>query len=95
MGRQLVCRALRRTPTDRAAVTRELTIPAMPEHASFIRSKRQPAGGSVTDAGVSNSPTLSVVGIAPITPGVSYTVWVVGVNFRGEGPEANKIPFTA
>jgi hypothetical protein len=51
--------------------TRELSIPAMPEHASFIPSKRQLVGGSVTDAGVSNSPTVSVVGIAPLTPGLS------------------------
>jgi len=77
------------------AATRELTIPAMPDHGSFIRSKRQPAGGPVTDAGVSSTTTVSVVGIAPLTPGVSYTVWVVGVNSRGEGPESNKITFTA
>ena len=47
-----------------------------------------------TRAGVSTTPTVSVVGIAPLTPGVSYTVWVVGVNSRGEGPESNKITFT-
>ena len=67
----------------------------MPAHTSFLRSKRRPAGGPVTDAGVSNTPTVSVVGIAPLTPGVSYQVWVVGVNSRGEGPESNKITFTA
>jgi hypothetical protein len=77
------------------AATRELTIPNIPAHASFIRSKRQPAGGTVTDAGVSSTTTVSVVGIAPLTPGVSYTVWVVGVNSRGEGPESNKTTFTA
>jgi hypothetical protein len=77
------------------AATRELTIPAIPEPASFIRSKRQPAGGPVTDAGVSNSSTVSVVSIAPLAPRVSYTVWVVGVNSRGESPESNKITFTA
>jgi hypothetical protein len=83
-----------RTATFNAA-TRELTVPAMPDHASFLRAKRQPAGGPESDAGVSNTPTVSVVGIAPLTPGVSYTVWVVGVNSRGEGPESNKITFVA
>jgi len=67
----------------------------MPAHTSFLRAKRQPAGGPETDAGVSNDTTVSVVGIAPLTPGVSYQVWVVGVNSRGEGPESNKITFTA
>jgi hypothetical protein len=77
------------------AATRELTIPALPDHASFLRSKRQPAGGPETDAGVSNDTTVSVVQLGPLTPGVSYSVWVVGVNSRGEGPESNKITFTA
>jgi hypothetical protein len=82
-------------PATFNAATRELTIPAMPDHASFIRAKRQPAGGPETDAGVSNETTVSVVGISPLTPGVSYQVWVVGANSRGEGPESNKITFTA
>ncbi|HEY5073787.1 MAG TPA: fibronectin type III domain-containing protein, partial [Pyrinomonadaceae bacterium] len=77
------------------AATRELTIPAMPGHTSFLRAKRQPAGGPESDAGVSNDTTVSVVGISPLTPGVSYQVWVVGVNSRGEGPESNKITFVA
>jgi hypothetical protein len=77
------------------AATRELTIPAMPGHTSFLRAKRQPAGGPESDAGVSNDTTVSVVGIAPLTPGVSYQVWVVGVNSRGEGPASNKITFVA
>jgi hypothetical protein len=70
-------------------------IPALPAHASFLRSKRQPAGGPETDAGVSNDTTVSVVQLGPLTPGVSYSVWVVDVNSRGEGPESNKITFTA
>jgi hypothetical protein len=36
-----------------------------------------------------------VVDITPLTPDVSYQVWVVGVNSRGEGLESNKITFTA
>ncbi len=76
-------------------VTRELTIPAEPEHATFIRAYRQPAGGAAVVAGVSSTTSVSVVGISPLTPGVSYQAWVVGVNSRGEGPESNKITFTA
>ncbi|MEY2563207.1 MAG: hypothetical protein QOH88_1400 [Verrucomicrobiota bacterium] len=77
------------------AGTRELTIPAMPAHATFLRAKRQPAGGPETDAGVSTTTIVSVVGLAPLTPGVTYMVWVVGVNSRGEGPASNKSNFTA
>ena len=77
------------------AVTRELTIPAMPDHASFLRAYRQVTGGSAVVAGVSNTPTVSVVGISPVTPGASYQAWVVGVNSRGEGPASNKVSFTA
>jgi hypothetical protein len=67
----------------------------MPGHGSFIRAKRQAAGGPVTDAGVSNGTTVSVVQLGPLAPAVSYTVWVVAVNSRGEDPESNKITFTA
>ena len=76
-------------------VTRELTIPAMPDHATFLRAYRQPAGGAATVAGVSSTPTVSVVGISPLSPGVNYQAWVVGVNSRGEGPASNKITFAA
>jgi hypothetical protein len=75
--------------------TRELTIPAMPDHASFIRAYRQPAGGSKVVAGVSGTTVVSVVGLSPLTPGVTYQAWVVGVNSRCEGPESNKVTFTA
>jgi hypothetical protein len=77
------------------AATRELTIAAVPDHASFIRSYRQPAGGPAVVAGVSSTETVSVVGITPVTPGVTYQAWVVGVNSRGEGPASNKITFIA
>ncbi|MDQ6809756.1 MAG: hypothetical protein M3Z64_10115 [Verrucomicrobiota bacterium] len=76
-------------------VARELTIPAMPDHATFLRAYRQPAGGAAAVAGVSSTPTVSVVGISPLTPGVTYQAWLVGVNSRGEGAESNKISFTA
>jgi hypothetical protein len=77
------------------AATRELTIPDVPDHASFIRAYRQPAGGAAIVAGVSSTATVSVVGISPLTAGVNYQVWAVGVNSRGEGPASNKVSFTA
>ena len=75
--------------------TRELTILALPAHASFLRAFRQPAGAPAVSAGVSATPTVSVVGITPLTPGVTYQMWVVGENSRGTGPESNKVTFTA
>jgi hypothetical protein len=77
------------------AATRALSIPAMPGHATFIRSYRQVTGGTAEPAGVSNSVTVSVVDFSPLTPGATYQLWVVGVNSRGEGPASNKVSFTA
>src|SRR5581483_10243195 len=77
------------------AATRELTIPAVPAHATFIRAFRQPAGGAAESAGVSNTNTVSVVGVTPLTPGVKYTFWLVGENSRGKGPESAFVEFTA
>ena len=77
------------------AATRELTVPTMPAHASFIRAYRQPAGGPAVSAGVSSTATVSVVGNTPLTLGVTYTLWVVGENSRGTGPESNKVSYTA
>ncbi len=77
------------------AATRELTIPAMPAHSTFLRAFRQSAGGKPESAGVSNTATVSVVGITPLTPGVKYEFWLVGENSRGAGPESNHVEFTA
>lgn len=77
------------------AAARELTIPEMPKHGTFLRAYRQPAGGPETIAGVSTDTTVSVVGFVPLTPGVVYEVWIVPANSRGEGPASNKISFTA
>jgi hypothetical protein len=63
-------------------------------HASFIRAYRQVTGGTA-EAGVSAATTVSVVDFSPLTAGATYQLWVVGVNSRGEGPESNKITFTA
>ena len=38
---------------------------------------------------------LSVTAFAPLTPGVSYEVWLAGHNSRGDGPESNRVTFTA
>lgn len=75
--------------------TRLLTVPAMPAHATSLRAYRQPAGGPISFAGASATTSVSVVGFIPLTPGVTYTAWVVGKNSRGEGPISNKITFTA
>ncbi len=75
--------------------TRQLSIPSMPEHASFIRAYRQVTGGTAEAAGVSATTTVSVVAFSPLTPGANYQFWVVGVNSRGEGPPSNKVSFTA
>jgi hypothetical protein len=34
-------------------------------------------------------------GSVPLTPGVTYELWVVGHNFRGDGPESNRVRHTA
>lgn len=77
------------------AATRELTIPTMPAHATFLRSFRKAAGGSAESAGVSNTTTVTVVGVTPLTPGVTYELWLAGENSRGKGPESNHVSFTA
>ena len=78
------------TPTYNPA-TQELTIPEMPAHATSIRAKRQPLGGTAEVAGLSLTTTVSVVQFTPLTPGVTYEFWVVGVNAEGEGPESNHV----
>jgi hypothetical protein len=65
------------------------------DHATFLRSFRQPAGGPETAGGVSATAIFSVVGFTPLTPGVTYQLWVAGGNSRGDGPPSNKISFTA
>jgi hypothetical protein len=30
-------------------------------------------------------------GTGPLTPGVTYEFWLVGHNFRGDGPESNHV----
>ncbi len=72
-----------------------LSVPAMPEHATSLRAYRKAAGGQPELAGTSTGTTVSVVGSGPLTPGVAYELWVVGHNFRGDGPESNHVNHTA
>ena len=77
------------------AATRELTVTALPEHATSLRAFRKPAGGDAEPAGVSTGTTVSVTAYAPLTPGVHYEVWITGHNSRGDGAESNRVTFTA
>ena len=77
------------------AVAKTLAIPAMPAHATSIRAFRKPAGGVAELAGTSSDTTVSVVALGPFTAGVTYELWVVDHNFRGDGPESNHVSQTA
>ncbi len=74
---------------DAAALT--LSVAAMPDHATTLRAFRQPAGGTAQLAGTPTTTTVSVVAAGPLTPGVTDEFWLVGHNFRGDGPESNHV----
>ena len=76
------------------ATTHELSIGALPAHATFIRAYRQVFGGEPELAGVSTTPTVSIVAYSPLATGAQYTVWVVGANSHAEGPASNKVAVT-
>ena len=78
---------------DAAALT--LSIPALPEHGTSLRAYRKPAGGQPELAGTSTGTTVSMVASGPLTPGVTYELWVVGHSVRGDGPESNHVSHTA
>jgi hypothetical protein len=78
---------------DAAALT--LSVPAMPEGATTLRAYRKAAGGVAELAGTSTGTTVSVVGLGPLTPGVTYELWVTGHNSQGDGPESNHVSHTA
>ncbi len=77
--------------------TNELEVVALPAHATTLRAYRRPAGGEPVLCGTSPTPatTVTVLDAGPLTPGVTYEFWVVGKNFRGEGPESNHVTFVA
>ena len=73
------------------AATSTLSVPALPAHATSLRAFRKPAGGTAELAGTSTTTTVSVLAAGPLTPGVTYEFWLVGHNFRGDGPESNHV----
>ena len=68
---------------------------ALPAHATSLRAFRKPAGGTAELAGTSTTTSVSVLAGGPLTPGVTYEFWLVGHNFRGDGPESNHLTHTA
>ena len=77
------------------ATAKTLTVPAMPSGATTLRAYRKPAGGVAELAGTSTSTTVSVVGVGPLTVGVTYELWVAGHNSDGDGPGSNHVSHTA
>ena len=73
------------------AATSMLSVPALPAQAASLRAFRNPAGGTAELAGTSTTTTVSVLAAGPLTPGVTYAFWLVGHNFRGDGPESNHV----
>lgn len=67
----------------------------VPEHATSLRAFRKAAGGQPELAGTDMGTTVSVAGVGPLTPGVTYELWLVGHDFRGNGPESNHVSHTA
>ena len=77
------------------ATAKTLSVPAMPSGATTLRAYRKPAGGVAELAGTSTSTTVSVVGVGPLTVGVTYELWVAGHNSDGDGPGSNHVSHTA
>jgi hypothetical protein len=77
------------------SVTRLLTIPALPAHATSIVAWRQAAGGDAEPVGISITTSVSVSETSPLVPGVTYQLWVTGRNSRGDGLPSNKITYLA
>ena len=61
----------------------------------MTKAFHQPAGDTAELAGTSRTTTVSVVDAGPLTPGVTYELWLVGHNSQGDGPESNHVTFTA
>lgn len=77
------------------ATAQTLSVPDLPEHATTLNAYRQPAGGAPELAGSSATTSVTVVEFSPLTPGVTYQFWLVGINAQGEGPESNHVTHTA
>jgi len=77
------------------ATAKTLSVPAMPSGATTLRAYRKPAGGVAELAGTSTGTAVSVVGVGPLTVGVTYELWVAGHNSDGDGPGSNHVSHTA
>ena len=82
-------------PVTFATAALTLSLEALPDHAHSVRAYRRPAGGQPEVAGESTTTTASVVDTSPLTPTVTYELWLVGTNAQGEGPESNHITHLA
>ncbi len=82
-------------PTTFNAATQSLALESLPAHATSLRAYRQAARGQPELAGESDTTTVSVTQSSPLTPGVTYDLWLVGLNSRGEGPESNHVTHVA
>lgn len=75
--------------------TLTLSVTEMPANATTIRAYRQAEGGQAELAGESATIDVSVVNTGALTPDVTYEFWLVGSNLAGDGPESERIQFTA
>jgi hypothetical protein len=74
-------------PVTYDAATQTLSVAVKPANSTTIRAYRQPLGGVAELAGSSPTTTVSVVQFGPLTPGVTYDLWLVGhTQSAGEGP---------
>ena len=77
------------------AATRLLSVAALPEHATSLVAWRQAAGGEPEAVGISDTTSVSISDVSPVTSGVTYQLWVTGRNSRGDGLPSNKVNWTA
>ena len=66
-------------------------FPALPAHAILFRAFRKLAAETAELAGASTTIVVSRIATGPLTPGVTYEFWIVGHNFRGDGPDSNHV----
>ena len=76
------------------AVTRLLSLPALPLHATSLVAWRQPLGGTAEPCGMSETESVNAAETSPFVPGATYDLWVTGRNSVGDGMASNKIRWT-
>jgi hypothetical protein len=82
-------------PVTWDAATRTLSVSALPAHATRLVAWRKIAGGTPEPSGMSESESVDAGQTAPFIPGGVYELWVTGRNSAGDGPESNRIQWTA